>query len=207
MFEVIGKIAIIPKAGQKKEKKELKELALKLLRQKNIEAVYLREKIKGRLRLPALKWLAGKKKTETIHKEAGCLMKLDIKKCYFSPRLGTDRLEIAKKVKKGEKILVMFAGVAPYALIIAKHSKAKEVYCVEISSIACKYARENVRINKFENIKIIQGDVKKIIPKLRMKFDRIIMARPQLKESFLREAFLVGKKGKVVHFYDFLNKE
>lgn len=203
-YDIIGEIAIIFE-----KKKKLKAIALKLLKHKNIKSVYARGKISGRLRVPRLKWIAGKKITETIHKESGCLFRLDVKKCYFSPRLSFDRLEIAKKVKKGENILVMFSGVAPYPLVIAKHSKAKAIYAVELSRVASKYALENIKLNKLDNVKIIQGDIKKIIPKLakKIKFERIVMARPQLKESFLKEAFFAAKKSTTIHFYDFLKKE
>ena len=47
-------------------------------------------------------------------------------------------------------------------------------------------------LNKLENVEVVQGDVKRVIPLLargRMKFDRIVMARPQLKETFLEDAF------------------
>lgn len=197
-FDIIGEIAILPERN--------KELAKKLLkRYKHLRAVYLKSKIAGRLRAPRLKWLAGEKKTETIYRENGCVFKLDVKTCYFSPRLSSDRLEIARKVKKGEKVLVMFSGVAPYGIVIAKHSKAKEIYCVELSRAASKYALENVKLNKLQNAKIIQGDVKRIVPKLKIKFDRIVMARPQLKEDFLKEAFIAAKKGTIVHFYDFID--
>ena len=30
------------------------------------------------------------------------------------------------------------------------------------------------------------------------------MARPQLKEDFLKQAFLASKKGTIIHFYDFV---
>ncbi len=203
-FDIIGHVAVLHVS--KIEKKE-KVLAKKLLKHKNIKSVYNQSKITGRLRKPKLKWVAGKRMTETLYRESGCVMKLDIKTCYFSPRLGTDRLEIAKKVKKGEKVLIMFSGVAPYALIIAKHSKPKEIYCIEISKIASKYAKENIKLNKFTNIKIIQGDVKRIIPNIKMRFNRIVMARPQLKDIFLKEAFKVSKPGTIIHFYDFLKKE
>lgn len=218
-FDIIGNIAILhPSYGDHRKNsknlmknlKIMKNLAVRLLKEnKNIRAVYAEEKIYGRLRIPKLKWLAGLKKTETLYKENGCIMKLDIKTCYFSPRLSHDRLEIAKKVRPKEKVLVMFSGVAPYAIVISKHSKAKEIYCIEISRKASKYAKENVKLNKINNIKIIQGDVKRIIPKLkalRIKFDRIVMARPQLKEIFLKEAFDVSKIGTTIHFYDFINK-
>jgi len=204
-YDVIGSIAILHFIDGKTAK--LKSIAKKILKHKNIKAVYSRGKIKGRLRIPELRWLAGTKQTEIIHRESGCIMKLDIKSCYFSPRLSTDRLEIARKIKKGDKVLVMFSGIAPYSLVIAKHSKAKEIVCIELSRIANKYARENILLNKFDNIKIIQGDVKRAVPQLRIKFDRIIMARPRLKESFLREAFKVSKKGTVIHFYDFVSQQ
>lgn len=207
-FDIIGNIAIIqPLKGF--GRKKIKALASKLLKQRNIETVYVKGKISGRLRIPKLTWVAGKRKSEVLHRESGCAIKLDIKKCYFSPRLGTDRQEIAKKVKKGEKVLVLFSGVAPYGIVIAKHSKAKAVWCIELSKVASRYAEENIKLNKLDNIKIIQGDVKRIIPKIskKLKFDSIVMARPQLKESFLREAFLASKKSSVIYFYDFLSRK
>lgn len=207
-FDIIGDIAIINIPNNLKKKAKIIAKSL-LKKHKNIHAVYSRSKIHGRLRVPRLLWLAGKRQSETIHKENGCMMKLDIKTCYFSPRLGTDRLEIAKKVKRGEKILVMFSGIAPYALVIARHSKASKIYCIELSKIASKYAEENVKLNKFKNITIIQGDVKKQVPKLvkKIKFDRIVMARPQLKDTFLKQAFMASKHGTIIHFYDFVAKK
>ncbi len=202
-FDVIGNIAIL----QAKDKKEsyMRKFAQKLLKeQRNIHGVFLRGKIQGRIRVPRLKWLAGSRDLETIHKESGVFYKLNVATCYFSPRLGTDRVELAKKVKKGERVLVMFSGIAPYGIIIAKYSSAKEIYCIELGKEASRYARENVKLNKLNNVKTIQGDVKKKIPELKIKFDRIVMARAQLKEDFLKQAFLASKKGTIIHFYDFV---
>ena len=71
-FDVIGNIAIL-QAKSKKEEAKMKKFASQLLKnQKNIKSVFLRQKIHGRLRVPKLKWLAGSKETETIHKESGC---------------------------------------------------------------------------------------------------------------------------------------
>ena len=64
--------------------------------------------------------------------------------------------------------------------------------------------------NKLKNCFAIQGDVKKIIPKLRKKglrFDRIVMARPQLKDDFLEDALKIAREGTIIHFYDFLKEE
>ena len=203
-FDVIGSIAIMPLFTE-----NAKAIAEEILSgHKNIKSVYIRsEKIKGRLRKQKFRFLMGEKIKETIHKENGCFMKLNIDETYFSPRLSNDRLEIAKKVRRGEKVLVMFAGIGPYALVISRNSKAREIYSIEINKKASRYAEENVSLNKLNNIKVIQGDVKKIIPKLKIKFDRIIMARPQLKETFFDTALKASKKGTIIHYHDFLWQE
>ncbi|MEM2956366.1 MAG: RsmD family RNA methyltransferase [Candidatus Pacearchaeota archaeon] len=206
-FDTIGNIAILPLFT-----KNPKSIAKTLLTEnKNIKSVFMKvEKIKGRLRTRKLKYISGEKIKETIHKESGCLFKLDIEKCYFSPRLSNDRIEIMKQVKPGERVLVMFSGVGPYGIIIAKNTKAKEVYMIELSRIAEKYQKENIKLNKLNNVISIQGDVRKIIPKLKkkgIKFDRIIMTRPQLKDDFLDVALQVAKESTIIHFYDFLKEE
>jgi tRNA (guanine37-N1)-methyltransferase len=209
-LDMVGSIAImeIP-AGLKKKEKLIAETVLKL--HKNVKTVVKKAgKFSGRLRLRMTKFLAGIDTKETLHRENACWMKLDIDKCYFSPRLASDRLDIARQVRKGEKVLVMFGGVAPYAIVIAKNSRAREVLSVEINRIASEYARKNVSLNKLGNVEIVQGDVKRIMPKLKkekMKFDRIVMARPQLKETFLHEAFMAAKKGTIIHLHDYSDEK
>lgn len=209
-FDVIGSIAVIEIPSQLIRKEKLIAKTL-MASHSNIKTVLKKEgKIKGRLRTRKLKWIAGEKTKETVCKENGCSFKLDVEKCYFSPRMANDRLEIAKQIRPGEKVLVMFGGIAPYAIVIAKNSKAKKVYSIEINKTASKYAIQNVRLNKLDNVEIIQGDVKKIIPKLRkkgIKFDRIVMARAQLNDYFLEDAMKVAKKGCIINLHDFLFEE
>ena len=50
------------------------------------------------------------------------------------------------------------------------------------------------------------GDVKKVVPRLNEKFDRILMPLPKSAEDFLDTALMAAKKGAVVHFYDFLHE-
>jgi tRNA (guanine37-N1)-methyltransferase len=209
-FDIIGGIAVIDIPPPLKKKERL--IAQTILNlHKNIKTVVGKSgKVSGRLRTRKTKFLAGVNTKMTIHRENACIMKLDIDKCYFSPRMASDRLEIAGQVRKNEKVLVMFGGIAPYALVIAKNSSAKEILSVELGRIASKYAEENVRLNKMDNVKIIQGDVRKVLPKLRklkIKFDRIVMARPQLADTFLHEAFLVAKKGSIINFHDYVDEK
>jgi len=206
-LDIIGNIAILkfPEGTKAGEKKQAARNILKTI--KNAKTVLEKiEKVKGRLRTYKTKFLFGVRTKETIHNESGCSFKLNIDSCYFSPRLSNERLEIAKEIKKSENVLVMFAGVSPFSIVIAKFAKPKKVTSIELGKACCKYAKENIKLNRLNNLEIIQGDVKKVIPKLarkRIKFDKIIMPRPQLKETFLHEAFLVSKKGTKIFYYDF----
>lgn len=205
-FGVIGSIAIVNLPLPLRRKGKV--IGAELLKLKNIQTVVNKVgEVKGKLRKTSFKIIAGERTFETLHKESGCRFRLDISKMYFSPRLSEDRLEIARQVKKGEKVIVMFAGILPYPIIIAKHSKAKEVWAIELNKAAAKYAEENIKLNKVK-VNFIQGDVKKVVPKLKKeKFDRIVMTRPQIKETFLKEAFSLARKGTIVHFHGFLSEE
>lgn len=207
-FDIIGDIAIveIPPKNRGMEKAVAKRI---MLLQKNIKAVY--ERIgghEGKLRLQKLKYILGEKSTVTAHRENNISLKLDISKVYFSPRQATERKRVLSQIKKPETVLVMFSGIGPFAIEIAKNTPAKAVYGVELNKIAHKYAVENAKLNKVESkVKLFCGDVRKTVPTLRKKFDRIIMPLPKGAESFLDVAFAAAKKRAIIHFYDFEKEE
>lgn len=233
-YDVFGNIALL-KFDRDARLREKKKFALEYLaRQKNVTTVLEKtEKFSGRLRTLKTKWLAGEKTTEALYKENGCLFRLNIETCYFSPRLSTERLEVARMVKPRENVLVMFGGVAPFAIVIGKFSKAAKVVSVELGRECSKYAIQNVKRNKLTGrVEVVQGDVRRVIGKGKKVdgharraqlrgaaksttvpshreqedfagFDRIVMARPNLKDSFLDVAFSVIKKGGVIHYYGF----
>jgi tRNA (guanine37-N1)-methyltransferase len=148
------------------------------------------------------------KETETIVKEHGCRFVVDPTKVYYSVKLSGERERIAKLVKPGERVLVMFAGVGPYAIVIAKHAKPLEVVGVEINPKAVEYFRENVRLNKVEGIvKVYGGDVREIVPALEGRFDRILMPSPHTAEEFVDVAAKKVKVGGYVHYYTFAGEE
>ena len=201
-FDILGSIAIL-KFPEGTKIKDKKQQAKKLLENKNIKTVLEKsEKVKGRLRTIKTKYLAGIKTKETIHKESGCLFKLDTDSCYFSPRLSGERLALAGKIKSG-RVLVMFSGVGPFPIIIAKKNPKTKVTSIELGKKCCKYARENSILNRLNNLQVIQGDVKRVVPKLKTKYDYIVMPRPQLKDTFLQEALKVSKPGTRIFYYDF----
>ena len=206
-FDVLGNIAIVkfPKKFKLSERKKFAENLLK--KQKQIKTVLEKKgKVKGRLRKIQTRHLAGIKTKEVLYKENNCIFRFNIDSTYFSPRLSNERKEITSKIKKNDEVLVMFSGVSPFSIVIAKNSKSK-VISVEINREANKYAKLNVELNKVkDDVEIVQGGVKKIAQKFakqKRKFDVIVMPRPQLKDSFLRQAFSLSKKGTKIYYYDF----
>lgn len=206
-FDIIGDIAIFNDMPKKLRKRE-KMIAQTLMSlHSNVRAVAKKVgKFSGKLRTPKITVIAGEKRKETLHKENGCFLKLHIEKCYFSPRLASERLRIAKLVKKGEDVLVLFSGVAPYPCVIAKNALPKEVCGIELNKAAHKYAEENIKLNKLSNIALYQGDVKKILPKIKKRFSRIIMPLPKDSPTYLDLALKKLKPKGTIHLYLFAHE-
>jgi tRNA (guanine37-N1)-methyltransferase len=169
--------------------------------------------ISGELRKTTLKPLAGEKRTDTMHNENGCKFYMDVAETYFSPRLSNERRmmceEISKNLKNGQTILVMFAGVAPFPIVLARMLKVKgkkaKIISSELNKLASEYAEKNVRLNKLENyVKVIEGDSRKL---REGKFDVILMPRPNLEETFLDAALKFSKKGTKIYYHGFGTEE
>lgn len=139
--------------------------------------------------------------TEVLHKEHGYYIKVDPTKVYFSSRDQTDRLDVAKKVGEGERVLYLFAGVGPYAIAIAKFARPRIIVAVELNPWGFKYMVENFKLNKIKNAVAIHGDVAAVAPLLRGKFDRVLMTLPLGAYKYLPLAFQCLERGGVVHFY------
>lgn len=205
-FDIIGDVAIfneIPKELSKKEKL----IAASLLKlNTNIKVVCKKiRNYSGKYRTLKLKIISGETRKETTYIENGCRFLLDVEKVYFSPRLGNERMRISDLVKRNENVLVMFSGCGPYTVQIAK--KASRVTAIEANPVAHKYALINLKLNKISNAEVIKGDVKNIIPKLRQKYDRIIMPLPKESMKYLKEALSVSKKGTIIHLYSFAKED
>ncbi|MCR4284767.1 MAG: hypothetical protein NUV97_01830 [archaeon] len=171
------------------------------------------EGFSGELRTLKTKHLAGVRTKDAIYRENGCIFRFNVDETYFSPRLSNERKVIADEVvklckKRGTKILVMFAGVAPYPIVIARtlklSGKRADIFSNELNNKANGFAEKNIVENKLkEYIKIVGGDAKDLPRKLREKFDIIVMPRPNLEETFLKTALKLSKKGTVVFYHGF----
>jgi len=206
-YDVVGDIAILEiPPGLRKKEKIIGETVLKL--HKNIKVVCKKAGIhSGRFRLQKLKIIAGDKRKETIYRENNVQLKLNPEEVYFSVRLSNERKRIAKLIRKKELVLVMFSGIAPYPIVIARNSKAAQIYGVELNKKAHSYALENLKLNKVNNVFLFQGDVRRIVPKLYKVFDRIVMPLPKGADTYLDVALKVARKGTMIHLYDFLQEK
>ncbi|MFA7707750.1 MAG: hypothetical protein WCX73_02265 [Candidatus Pacearchaeota archaeon] len=209
-YDVLGNIAIIKSEenGRKKTEQEKLIEAEKILENTHIKTVL--EKIgnvHGRLRTININHIAGEKNLVAMSKENNCLFKFNVQTCYFSSRLSGERKEIASKIKKNDSVLVMFAGVGVYPIVINKIAKPKKIVGVELGKDCCKYFKENLKLNKIseEKIEIIQGDVKRKVNSSLGKFDVVVMARPNLKETFFKQGLSVSKKSTRIFYYGFCN--
>jgi len=225
-LDVIGDIAIL-KFSRWVPWFYKKFYARRLLKQNSHLKVVLEKtgKFSGILRKQETEYLAGEKRKDTVHRENDCQFYLDVDETYFSPRLSYDRKlvaedvfnEINKRKIKNSKILVMFAGVAPYTIVLARilkkdaahkgYSCGSKIISSELNAKASEYAEKNVKMNKLDDyVKVVPGDSKKLclqLAKQRKSFDFILMPRPNLEETFLVEAMKVARKGTVFYYHGF----
>lgn len=182
------------------------ELAKKIMvEHKNVKTVLMKmsERI-GIERKRKYKLLTGEKNTEIIHNESGCRFKLDPRKVYFSGREGTERLRIASLVKPKETVLVMFAGVGPFPIMIAKKKRDVEIIpSIEVNKKAVEYMKQNVKLNKVEQKVIpILGDVKDKAKDWFGRCDRILMPLPHESSRYINLAVeCLKKEGGMIHLY------
>jgi len=195
-YEQIGDIAIIDR-----NQPQAHEVAKVLLKQNRIKTVLQAEtSVTGEYRTRTVSILAGEKRTETLYRENECRYLLDLSKVYFTPRLSTERMRIADRIKDGEKVVDMFAGVGPFSILIAKKFPSAHVIAIEMNPDAVRYLKENVKLNRVKNVKIIDGDARDAVKEI-SGADHIIMNLPHSAIEFLDVALGVLKNGGIIHFY------
>lgn len=210
-FDIIGNkekaVAIIEIPEEIKKRKRV--IANAIMKQhKNVKSVLMKASPRfGVYRTRELKLIAGDKDTSVIHSEHGCRLFLDPRKAYFSPRESAERLRIAEKIQDGETVMIFFAGIGPFAIVIAKRSNAKGVIGIEINPGAVEYFVKSVKLNKLHNIEVIEGGVKELSKEYYGQCDRVLMPLPESAMNYLKEAVLCLKPGGIVHFYCFSEED
>ncbi len=205
-YDIIGDVAIIRVPESLKSQSRIIAEAI-MQTHKHVKTVLRQASaVSGDFRLRQLEWIAGAKKTETQHREFGCVFRVDLEQCYFSPRLSFERMRVAGLVKLNESVVNMFAGVGSFSVLIAKHSKAETVYSVDVNPAAVKFMRENIRLNRVQRQVIpILSDAKQVaVERLQNMVDRVLMPLPEKAYEYLDFAVVALKQqGGWIHYYDF----
>ncbi len=207
-YDVVGDIAIIIVQPELEHRQDLIAEAV-LNANNNIKVVAKRVgHYETDFRTIKLEILAGENRKETIHKEYGIRLKLNPESVYFSVRSSSERKRVADLVTCGETVLVMFSGVAPYPLHLAKFSEAATIIGVEKNPLAHRYAEENLVLNRAEDrIRLYHGDVCEILPKLDLRFDRIVMPLPKGGRKYLYLALEHLRPAGRLHYYQLQSPE
>ena len=208
-IDIVGEVAIVEIPPElEKHKRTVGEAILQA--HKHVQTVLAKSSaVKGIKRLREYEVIAGSGRTETIHREHGCIYHLDIRKVYFSPRLSFEHKRVASQVKENETIVDMFAGVGPFSILIAKMHKDVKVYAIDVNPDAMRYLERNVIANKVLGRVIpILGDAEKIIQeRLRGIADRVIMNLPEKAYQYLDAACeAIKPEGGVIHYYSFADE-
>lgn len=203
-FDIIGTIAIIKIPESLTSKRKL--IADALIEEiRPVKSVFCQvSAIEGDYRLRKLELISGENSPITVYKEHGCTFKVDVINTYFSPRLSTERLRIAKLTEPNEVIVNMFGGVGTFSIIISRYNKSAKVYSIDSNPIAIDMCRQNIEINKLTgNVFPVLGDAEQEIHKgLKGIAKRVLMPLPEKAKDFVDAAVSSLENGSgMIHYF------
>lgn len=200
-YEVVGDIAILrlPPEIERFGHKIAEELCRN---QKNIRTVLDRKTMtSGTKRVPGFEILHGED-TRTEHREYGYRYRIDLSEVFFTGRLSYERQRIASLIEEGEKVIVPFAGAGTFAIPAA--GRGAEVIAIDINPPACRFCRENARINNLqEKLHVIYGDAFNIPIREYNGFNRAIVPAPYGMDNIIHCISPLIKKEGIIHLYTF----
>ena len=140
-----------------------------------------------------------------MHTEHGLRYRVDLANAYFSPRLASERGRIADLVHSGEVVADPFAGVGPYAVLIATRRRPKVVHASDANPVAVALLRANVAANRADLVTTHEGDARQVLRQV-APVDRIILDLPHTAFDFLEDAFRAIRDRGEVHVYRILER-
>ncbi|MFH0830275.1 MAG: class I SAM-dependent methyltransferase family protein [Candidatus Aenigmatarchaeota archaeon] len=182
-------------------RKQIGAAALKVL--PHFRTVALEKGISGTTRKPRMEVLAGKSSLETIHREHGCVFKMDLNKVMWSGGNKGERGRLAGMIKPNEKIVDMFAGIGYWTLPVAK--KAKQVTAIDVNPTALAFLKENLKLNRLSHkVTVLRGDCRNLSDDLAGTADRVISGWLDDSLVFFPSALKIAKKGATIHYHEAL---
>lgn len=204
-YDIVGNIAIIKLPKELMAYKE--NIASAIIKTNRcVKGVYADLGVWADKRIRKLVHMGGEKNTTTLHREHGLKMRVDISRVYFSPRLATERMRVAKAIKNYMTTgLDMFAGIGPFSLLIAKMYPKICIWALDFNPVAIELLKYNISLNNLRNRIIpVEGEshtLAKVFVEKGMKFDFIIMNLPHNAIDFLLDAFNLVSNGGMIFLY------
>src|SRR6266571_5423742 len=203
-FDVVGDIAVIKiPEGLRSHREAIGRAILRW--NPKIRVAAEDHGVKGERRVRQIGFIAGERRTTTVHVEHGLRYRVDLAAAYFSPRLASERRRIADLVHEGEVAADPFAGVGPYAILIAKRRRPRLVHASDANPIAVELLRSNVAANRAEHVEVREGDARTVLREIG-PVDRVILGLPHSALQFLPDALAaIGPRG-TIHLYRILEQ-
>ncbi|MFP4174936.1 MAG: class I SAM-dependent methyltransferase [Halobacteriales archaeon] len=202
-FETVGDIALL-------EPEEDDEAGEALVEADNgiVTALRVESAVEGRERTRRMSYVAGERKTRTVHREYGREFVVDLTDVYFTPRLAEERERVASQVEADERVFDMFAGVGPFAVAAAEAGAG--VIASDINDRAVELLRENATRNGVDDrVVAYNEDARDVAERVASEggADRIYMNLPHTADEFLDAACEAARSGAVIHYYDIRHED
>jgi len=202
-FEAVGDVALL-------EPEEGDEAGEALVEADNgtVTALRINSAVEGPERTRRMEYVAGERKTTTVHREYGREFVVDLTEVYFSPRLAEERDRVASGVSADEKVFDMFAGVGPFAVAAAE--AGAEVVASDINERAVELLRRNAtRNNVDDRVTAYNEDARDVAETVGSEggADRVYMNLPHSADGFLGAACEAARHGAVIHYYDIRHED
>ena len=202
-FETVGDVALL-------EPEEDDEAGEALVEADNgiRSALRVESAVEGRERTRRMSYVAGERKTRTVHREYGREFVVDLTDVYFTPRLAEERERVASEVEADETVFDMFAGVGPFAVAAAE--AGADVVASDINERAVKLLRENAARNNVEDrVVAYNEDARDVAGRVAEEggADRVYMNLPHTADEFLNAACEAARRGAIIHYYDIRHED
>lgn len=200
-YDVVGDIAILRLSEEHlKYGKVIAEAIMRVA--KSVRAVYASLGVEGEWRIPRLVHLGGEERAETVHKEYGVRIFVDVGRAYFNPGLGGEHRRVAEFVSDGEIVADLFTGVGPFALHIAVLRRAI-VFAVDANPWAISCLLRSIAMNKLTGrIVSVSGDARDFLSIVgEGALDRVIMNLPHHATEFVPDVLPKLRCGGWAHVY------